>query len=111
MKCDFCGGEIEYETSFCSHCGAPCKYIERPIDVCKNEEKIITIEANDPDDLRPMSSPDISFLKQSPKKVPSKSSAHAGCIVLLGVFLITVLIIIEGAIRIINYFVQRMETI
>ena len=67
MKCEYCGSSLDSEAGECKYCGAPSaskQYLEKHHDCGSGQ----TEKRSHSDELRPMSAPDISFLKKNQKK-------------------------------------------
>lgn len=104
MKCDYCGAEIGGEETCCKHCGAPCARVHDTHNSAQNKEAAVSKSHNDDvgvtvdkehqiskkaDELIPMSSPDISFLKKNQEMRKDANNSWLGCF-----FLIVIVIII-----------------
>lgn len=64
MKCEFCGGEIPYDTSQCPSCGAPCEEIKSPVSSPQSSDAN-SPESDDSGAVKNFVSVDVSFLKSS----------------------------------------------
>lgn len=101
MKCEFCGGILDPNQEKCKYCGAPCPSehlaqidLKRQNTTLKSsgEGKQGADEQNQhSDELRPMSSPDISFLKENQEEAENGNSF--GCIIIAIIVIIVVIII------------------
>lgn len=90
MKCEFCGNEIEYETTKCKYCGAPCQFIGRQNEKIAHEKQAETIVEQMTDvgdkEVRAMGKVDISCL--NPNETPKGPSPCKRIVFLiLGFFL------------------------
>ena len=67
MKCEYCGGELDYDSSECRYCGAPCPRIPaQSVDADSNgngRDKAGTA-GKDADDVSARG-PDVSFLRRN----------------------------------------------
>ena len=104
MKCEFCGSELGYESTECPHCGAPCQFIEYPKKNSIREDCFASsadVAKDDADNLRPMGSADLGFLKKNQDErrrleelARRRMRRKAGCSIAL--FVITIIIIIRS---------------
>lgn len=101
MKCEFCGGILDPNQDKCKYCGAPCPSehlaqieLKRQNTTLKSSgmEKQEAVEQNQhSDELRPMSSPDISFLKENQEETENGNSF--GCIIITIIVIIAIIVI------------------
>lgn len=102
MKCEFCGNILDPKQDRCKYCGAPCLsgHSER-IDLEQHDTALKSSaeekrDENAPcrhsDEIRPMSSPDISFLKENQKESESKNSCGCGCVIIAIIMIITAVV-------------------
>ena len=94
MRCEYCGNILDSESGKCKYCGAPCcsapktqSTQQERSDADTDKQKIKKYS----DELCPMSSPDISFLKENQDMEESTSS---GCIIVTTIMIIIAIIII-----------------
>lgn len=101
MKCEFCGGILDQNQDKCKYCGAPCpsEHLAQ-IDLKRQNttEKSSELEKQEADEqkhhsdeLRPMSSPDISFLKENQEEAENGNSF--GCIIIATIVIIVAIVI------------------
>ena len=92
MKCEFCGSMLEPGQEKCQYCGAPCP--PNHLSSGDSEEQKTALskaERYDSNELRPMGSPDISFLKKNQEETENKGIS-IGCIIAVAIVLFIIIV-------------------